>query len=94
MDALRSAIEQCWSVPIGLSDAVDMRVTVTMRLSPDGALDGKPTVEATGGEQAARRAFAGSARRAVMKCSPYTLPADKYDTWAEVVVNFDPSQMF
>ena len=94
MDALRSAIEQCWSVPIGLSDAVDMRVTVTMKLARDGALASKPTVKATGGEKGARRAFAGSARRAVMKCAPYSLPVEKYDTWSEVVVNFDPSQMF
>ena len=94
MDALRSAIESCWSVPIGLSDAADMRVTITMHLAPDGTLEGKPTVQATGGESGARRAFSGSARRAVMKCAPYSLPADKYETWAEVVVNFDPSQMF
>ena len=94
MDALRSAIEQCWSVPIGLSDAENMRVTITMHLAPDGTLDGKPSVRATGGETGARRAFSGSARRAVMKCAPYNLPAEKYETWAEVVVNFDPSQMF
>ncbi|MFZ1813987.1 MAG: cell envelope integrity protein TolA [Rhizobiaceae bacterium] len=94
MDALRGAIERCWSVPAGISDAEDMRVTIRMRLTRDGAIEGDPEVEATGGESGARRAFAGSARRAVLKCAPYQLPADKYDTWADVVVNFDPSQMF
>jgi colicin import membrane protein len=29
-----------------------------------------------------------------VRCSPYTLPADKYDAWADVIVNFDPSEMF
>ena len=95
MDALRAAIEKCWNVPIGLADAENMRVTVTMQLNRNGEIEGKPSVEATGGEPAARRAFAGSAKRAVLKCAPYTLlPSDKFETWSEVVVNFDPSQMF
>lgn len=94
MDALRGAIERCWSVPAGLADAEQMRVTIRMRLSQDGQIEGSPEVEATGGEPVARRAFAGSARRAVLKCAPYSLPVEKYETWAEVVVNFDPSQMF
>jgi len=95
MDALRSAIEQCWSVPVGLSDVEDMRVTITIQLGRDGEIEGRPKVKATGGESGARRAFAGSARRAVMKCAPYSqLPSAKYETWSEVVVNFDPSQMF
>jgi hypothetical protein len=29
-----------------------------------------------------------------MKSAPFTdLPADKYDSWSDVVVNFDPSAM-
>ena len=94
MDALRSAIEQCWNVPIGLSDAEDMRVTITMNLKKDGSVDGKVNVKSSGGESRARRAFSESARRAVLKCAPYNLPNDKYDTWSQVVVNFDPSQLF
>jgi hypothetical protein len=35
-----------------------------------------------------------SARRAVLRSSPFkNLPADKYDSWSEVVVNFDPSEL-
>ncbi len=94
MDALRGAIEQCWNVPIGLSGAEDMRVTITMNLAKDGSVDGKVRVKASGGESRARRAFSESARRAVLKCAPYNLPKDKYDTWSQVIVNFDPSQMF
>jgi len=94
MDALRGAIERCWSVPSGLADAENMRVTITMRLTRDGEIEGAPQVEATGGEDGARRAFAGSARRAVLACAPYQLPPEKYETWADVVVNFDPSQLF
>lgn len=94
MDALRAKIQGCWSVPIGLADAEDMRVTITMRLTRDGQIDGRPQIEATGGNPTARQAFAGSAQRAVLMCQPYELPVEKYETWADVVVNFDPSQMF
>lgn len=94
MDSLRGAIEQCWTVPAGLSEVEDMRVTITMNLAKDGAIEGKVDVKATGGQERTRRAFAESARRAVLRCAPYNLPKDKYDTWSQVVVNFDPSQMF
>ena len=94
MDALRAKIQNCWSVPAGLADAEDMRVTIRMRLDRSGLIEGNPQIEATGGEPVARRAFAESANRAVLRCAPYELPADKYETWADVVVNFDPSQMF
>ena len=35
-----------------------------------------------------------AAVRAVRRCAPYSLPAEKYDTWKDVTFNFDPSQMF
>ena len=41
-----------------------------------------------------KRAAADAARRAVMRCAPYNAPADKYEAWADVQFNFDPSQMF
>ena len=46
-----------------------------------------------GGDSRENRTFAGSARRAVRGCAPYKLPADKYDTWADVVVNFSLKDM-
>jgi hypothetical protein len=94
MDSLRGAIEQCWTVPAGLSEIEDMRVTITMNLAKDGSIEGKVDIKAAGGQSQTRRAFAESARRAVLRCAPYNLPKDKYDTWSQVVVNFDPSQMF
>jgi len=41
----------------------------------------------------AYRAAAESARRAVIQCAPYTLPADRYDSWQEIVLDFDPAAM-
>ncbi|MFK7902401.1 MAG: hypothetical protein AB8B49_06120 [Nitratireductor sp.] len=94
MDGLRSAIESCWSVPSGLADAETMKASVSMNLKKDGSIEGRPTVSSSGGEAGPRRAFASSVLRAVKRCAPYDLPAEKYDTWAEVQVNFDASDLF
>jgi hypothetical protein len=94
LDALRGQIQRCWSIIPGMADGADVRVRVAMRLSRDGAIEGQPSVSASGGTDAAQRALSGGALRAVMRCAPYSLPAEKYETWADVVVNFDPSQMF
>ena len=34
-----------------------------------------------------------AARRAVLRCQPYKLPADKYETWREMEIELDPSEM-
>jgi len=94
MDALRGRIQNNWSVVAGISGAEGLTITVTMQLGKDGEIIGRPEVVASGGTDAARRTFEGSVRRAIMKSAPFdNLPADKYDSWSEVVVNFDPSSM-
>ncbi len=94
MDALRGQIQRCWQIVPGMADGADVRVQVTMRLNRSGEIDGQPSVQASGGSEQTRRVLAGGARRAVLRCAPYNLPAEKYETWADVIVNFDPSKMF
>ncbi len=94
MDALRGQVQRCWSIPAGAADGDSLRVSVKFKLDPSGALEGSPEIIAGGGATGVQRAAAEAARRAVSRCSPYTLPADKYDAWADVIVNFDPSEMF
>ncbi len=94
MDALRGMIEKCWSPPTGINDAGALKITIKMSLNEAGEVDGQPKVVAGGGASGIERAAAEAARRAVLKCAPYNLPADKYDAWSEVIVNFDPSEMF
>ena len=94
MDALRGKIQGCFNLTAGMADAEELRATVKVKLTPEGELEGKPQVTATGGNTNVRRAFKGAARRAVQKCAPYdNLPKDKYQTWADLVVNFDVSDM-
>lgn len=93
-DALKGAISKCWNIPAGVADAPGLVVTVTMNLNPDGSLNGPPEVKSGGGGDGVGRAAAESAKRAVARCAPYNLPADKYDNWKEMIVHFDPSDMF
>jgi len=94
MDALRGKIQSCFNLTAGMADAEELRATVKVRLTPSGELEGKPRVTATGGSASVRRAFKGAAQRAVQKCAPYdNLPKDKYQTWADLIVNFDVSDM-
>jgi len=94
MDALRGQIQKYWNIIPGMADGGDVRVTVKMRLDPTGNIIGEPDVTATGGSAGTRGTLSGSARRAVLRAQPYQLPKEKYDSWADVIVNFDPSQMF
>ncbi len=94
MDALRGQIQRCWNVPAGAADAQNLRVSIHFRLDKSGEIESGPEIVEGGGSEGIERAAAESARRAVLKCAPYNLPIDKYEAWSEVVVNFDPSEMF
>lgn len=94
IDGLRSQIQRCWNVPAGVADAQDLKVTIRMRLNQTGEIDGSPEIVAGAGNSTAGRAATEAARRAVLRCAPYNMPTDKYDAWSEVVVNFDPRDMF
>lgn len=94
MDALRGQIQRCWNVPAGAMDGGALKVSVQFKLSQTGEIEGRPEIISGGGAAGIERAAAESARRAVLQCAPYNLPADKYEAWADVIVNFDPSEMF
>lgn len=91
-DALRQQLSGCWSIPAGADGGGGLRTTVRFSLNRDGRLDGRPVVQNASGNQQ----FDESAVRAVQKCDQVGLlvPKGKYDVWAEVLVNFDPSEMF
>jgi colicin import membrane protein len=94
MDALRGQVQRCWNVPAGAADGGNLKVSVQFKLDQSGALEGPVQIIAGGGGSGVERAAAESARRAVARCAPYNLPSDKYEAWADVIVNFDPSEMF
>ncbi len=93
IDALRARLASCWSIPPTAADPAELRVKVKMFLGRNGALERDPVIveyrPGTIGQIAAE-----SALRAVKLCAPYNLPAEKYDSWKEIIVTFDPREMF
>lgn len=95
--AIRAQVAPCWNPPIGGADVKKMTVVLRIELSKDGNVLGRPSVVSQTGVTPANgdyaRAFAETARRAVLRCAPLKLPADMYDAWRAFELNFDPSEM-
>lgn len=93
MDALKGIIEGNWNVIPG-TESEGIQIKVTFRLDESGAIVGDPEVSVVGASGSAASVWKGSALRAVKKSAPFkNLPADKYDAWSEVEVNFDPTEL-
>ena len=93
IDALRARIADCWTPPPGGLGADQIVVRLRLQLNEDGTLVGYPTV-ANSGSSPFFQAAADSAVRAVYQCQPYTLPKAKYALWRDMILNFDPSEMY
>ena len=68
-------------------------VKLRLKLNEDGTLVGYPIV-ANSGSSPFFQAAADSAVRAVYQCQPYELPKAKYALWRDMILNFDPSDMY
>lgn len=90
-DMIRSQITPCWNPPVAEEGKPNVTVMARIRLNRDGSVQGDPVVSASKGENVAyARSLAGSVRRAVLRCAPLKLPAELYDAWSDVELNFDP----
>ena len=97
MDALRHQLAGCWSVPTGAMDAENLIVDVQVIVRADRTVQSATIVDQSRyNSDSFFRAAADSARRAVLNpsCSPLLLPPDQYDTWKNMVVRFNPREMF
>lgn len=94
MDAIRSQISACWRLPAGAENDYQLKVTLNIRLNPDGSLlEVRPSSQDLGRATSspAFRTAVESAMRAVTLCTPLkNLPTDKYDTWKDFNMIFDP----
>ena len=93
IDALRARIADCWTPPPGGLGADQIVVKLRLKLNEDGTLVGYPIV-ANSGSSPFFQAAADSAVRAVYQCQPYELPKAKYALWRDMILNFDPSDMY
>ncbi len=96
-DAIRSQFIPCWRMPAGAKDPGSLAVTVKVKLQPDGTvleavLD--PAQRGRYGSDPFFRAAADSALRATQQCSPLkNLPPEKYNTWRDMSINFNPQDL-
>lgn len=94
LDALRQRLRECWSPPVGASEAEKLMVVMRVNLGPDGAVTRTPFV-VEGSASRYGPAMVESARRAILRCQPFTmLRRETYDTWKELDVSFDPKDLF
>lgn len=95
--AIRAQVAPCWNPPVGGRDVRKMTVIVRVSYGRDGRVIGQPQAGTPTGATPANadfaRTFAETARRAVLRCQPLKLPAELYDLWASVEINFDPEEM-
>lgn len=96
-DALRHQMAGCWNVPIGARDIETTSVEIYIEVGPDRVLKQAIVVDqARMRRDPFFRAVAESAMRALYNphCSPLALPPEKYDQWKEMIMNFNPRDMF
>lgn len=94
MGILIAQYQRCWAPPVGVAEARDLRVEIRVMLNQDGTLSAEPSVMNRLGHPLFGTA-AESALRAVRKCQPLrTPPIAKYERWKDIIVTFDPREMF
>jgi hypothetical protein len=97
VEMIRSQITPCWNPPESEDKSGHVSVLMRIRLDRAGGVLGTPAVSRVTGRTSANEAYAnalsGSVRRAVLRCAPLKLPAELYDAWADVELNFDPKDV-
>jgi hypothetical protein len=95
-DAIRSQFVKCWNVPAGAKDAENLIVVLHITVAQDGSVTGVQMARDQGrySSDSFFRAAADSAMRAVRLCSPLkNLPPEKFSTWSDMELTFDPREM-
>ncbi len=93
IDLFRSQISRCWTPPVGGLGADEIVVKLRIELNKDGTLVRPPQL-ANSNSSPFFTAAADSAMRAVLQCQPYTMPAEKFSQWRDMLLNFDPRRMY
>lgn len=91
--AIKRKVEENWSVPAGVRDAARMVVTLRIQLARDGTVLSTEIVEDGRAAGGSFRIMAESARRAVLKASPFevlTPHGDDYERWSDITMTFEP----
>ena len=94
LDAMRARLTQLWNVQAGTEHPEELVVEVRIRLTRERRLAAAPEVVSRG-TSPRYQAAAEAAVRAVLQGQPYNMLRDEtYAQWQDIVVTFDPRQMF
>ncbi|WP_317057252.1 energy transducer TonB [Roseovarius rhodophyticola] len=96
-DALRVSVQRCWNVGSLSTDALQTTVVVSVNMSEDArpVSSSIRMLSSSGGSTASAEQAFQAARRAILRCgaSGFDLPADKYASWREIEMTFNPERM-
>lgn len=97
---MKAAVQRCWNVNsiIGAPEPEKLVVVIDFELNRDGSLASSPRVANELQINLSGNQFWKVAQReainAVVKCAPYDfLPQDRYETWKEFKLIFNPAEM-
>jgi hypothetical protein len=88
----KEQVRRCFKLPAGLAAGQQLQMVIRIALAPSGALVGEPEMVAAKMSPLGP-ALRDSAVAAVRQCAPYKLPADKYQDWKVLDIDFSPDQM-
>src|SRR5882724_7715643 len=89
LDAMRSALRECWRIPEGAVDGGKLVVVIRVLFKRDGTLSAPPQLVAASPSPLFGPAMAESAIRAVRSCQPFKmLRPDHYDLWKDIEITF------
>ena len=93
-DAIRRQFYRCWIVPAGAKDLKDLVVSIRIKLNEEGEVVNTKLLTDSKLNNTFFRAASESAMRAVNhpEFKKLQVPKKKYETWKEIILDFDPSQ--
>jgi hypothetical protein len=92
---LLQQVKPCYNPPEGGADTASIATVLNLKMKRDGSVASAEIGEQTGindQNRAYARQMADAARRAVLRCSPFKLPAELYDGgWDDFAFRFRPA---
>ncbi len=94
---LLQQVKPCYNPIVGGAEITEIKTILSLKMKPDGSVASLDVVGhegVTAGNSAYVRQMDDAARRAVLRCSPFKLPADQYrGGWDDFDFRFKPEQM-
>ena len=82
-------MRRCWSIPAGAKNIHTMVVQIRVFLAPNGYMLIRPIpLDDMRGRDSFFRTAMESALRAVLRCQPFKMPPEKYESWKEMTLTF------